>query len=122
MRPPEVNLGLPYITYTQRGGRGRRGRGGGGGEREAWQVRIYAYKYMHIYIHVHHTHAYYRRTHLGTNIFKSLFRSQFDEIKCAQGGTVIAACSTLLGHILVAPSEGLRLPFTAADGITCTKE
>lgn len=42
--------------------------------------------------------------HLGTNIFKSLFRSQFDEIKCAQGGTItVAASSTLVGHILVAP-------------------
>lgn len=44
-------------------------------------------------------------------VVQSLARSQ-----------LVAACSTLVGHILVAPSEGLWLPFTAADGITCKKE
>lgn len=75
---------------------------------------------------MYHTHSYYIHTHLGTHRFKSLFRSQFDEIKCAQGGTVIdqvtVSSPTLVGHILVAPSEGLWLPFTVADGITCKKE
>lgn len=52
MRPPEVNLGFPYIHTEGREGRRRRG---GRREREAWQVHVCIYKYMHM----HHTHVPY---------------------------------------------------------------
>lgn len=124
MRPPEVNLGFPYI-HTK-GRKGRRRRGGRG--KKHGRYTCASINTCTCTIHMYHTHSYYIHTHLGTHRFKSLFRSQFDEIKCAQGGTVIdqvtvSSCkSYTVGHILVAPSEDLWLPFTVADGITRKKE
>lgn len=63
----------------------------------------------------------------GKTYFKSLFRSQFDEIRHVQGGTVvdqvtIRNCKSNTGWThLAAFDEGLWLPFKMADGITCNR-